>query len=152
MSDVAANERLLRETEAYLHEQIPLTRAMGVTLESWDGVRLVLQAPLEPNHNHLGTAFGGSLSALATLAGYSLVWLMLGDREAHVVVRDSHIRYRHPVRHLLRAECTRPDDETMQAFRHQFAETGRARLSLPVILQEEGKVCVEFEGSFVAMR
>lgn len=146
------SESILRETEAYLHAQIPLTRAMGVTLESWDGSRLVLQAPLEPNHNHLGTAFGGSLSALATLAGYSLLWLMLGDREAHVVVRDSHIRYRHPVRGTLRAACSRPDDETMQAFRRQFAETGRARLSLPVIIEEDGEICVEFEGTFVAMR
>ena len=146
------SESLLRETEAYLHEQIPLTRAMGVTLESWDGTRLVLQAPLEPNHNHLGTAFGGSLSALATLAGYSLVWLMLGDREAHVVVRDSHIRYRHPVRGPLRAVCSRPDDETMQAFRQQFAESGRARLTLQVVIEHDGKACVDFEGTFVAMR
>ncbi|MBE2287767.1 MAG: YiiD C-terminal domain-containing protein [Prosthecobacter sp.] len=152
MNDVTANERLLRETEAYLHEQIPLTHAMGVTVESWNGARLVLQAPLEPNHNHLGTAFGGSLSALATLAGYSLLWLMLGDREAHVVVRDSHIRYRHPVRGTLRAACSRPDDAVMEVFRRQFNETGRARLSLPVTIEEDGKVCVEFEGTFVAMR
>lgn len=152
MTDTMASERVLRETEVYLHEQIPLTQAMGVTVESWDGTRLVLQAPLEPNHNHLGTAFGGSLSALATLAGYSLLWLMLGDREAHVVVRDSHIRYRHPVRGTLRAACSRPDDAVMQVFRRQFNETGRARLPLQVTIEEDGKICVEFEGTFVAMR
>lgn len=145
-------ESVLRETEAYLHEQIPLTRAMGVTLESWDGSRLILHAPLEPNHNHLGTAFGGSLSALATLAGYSLLWLVLGDREAHVVVRDSVIRYRHPVQGALRAICRRPEEDEMEAFQLRFAEAGRARLSLHVTIEDAGKVCVEFEGSFVAMR
>ena len=146
------NDRFLRETEVFLHQQIPLTRAMGVTVESWDGRQLILHAPLEPNHNHLGTAFGGSLSALATLAGYSLLWLVLGDREAHVVIRDSAIRYRHPVQGALRAICRRPAEDEMEAFQRQFAETGRARLSLHVTIEDAGKVCVEFEGSFVAMR
>jgi len=145
-------ESVLRETEAYLHEQIPLTRAMGVTLESWDGSRLILHAPLEPNHNHLGTAFGGSLSALATLAGYCLLWLVLGDRQAHIVIRDSTIRYRHPIKGALRAICRRPAEDEMEAFQRQFAETGRARLSLHVTIEDAGKVCVEFAGSFVAMR
>ena len=74
------DEQQLRETEAFFYEQIPLTRAMGVRVESYDGQQLVLTAPLALNHNHLGTAFGGSLSALATLAGYGLLWLDLGDR------------------------------------------------------------------------
>ena len=58
---------ILHDTERFLHEQIPLTKAMEVTLESYDGSQLVVTAPLEPNYNHLGTAFGGSLSALTTL-------------------------------------------------------------------------------------
>ena len=74
------NDDLLRDTERFLHEQIPLTQSMGVTLESYDGTQLVVTAPLEPNHNHLGTAFGGSLSALTTLTGYAMLWLELGDR------------------------------------------------------------------------
>lgn len=152
MNDAPQNEPLLRETEAFLHQQIPLTRAMGVTVESWNGRQLVLQAPLEPNHNHLGTAFGGSLCALATLAGYGLLWLVLGDREAHVVVRESHIRYHHPVRGALRATCSLPAEEEMTAFRRQFAEAGRARLALKAFIEDGGKACVEFEGTFVALR
>ncbi len=151
MNDVPLDDRLLRETENFLHEQIPLTQAMGVSVKSWDGQQLVLQAPLEPNHNHLGTAFGGSLSALATLAGYCVLWLMLGDRQAHIVVRESTIRYRSPVRGALRAVCSRPAEPEMEAFQRKFTETGRASLTLQSAIEEEGKVCVEFEGSFVAM-
>jgi len=146
------SEALLAETERFLHEQIPLTRAMGVSVRSWDGQRLWISAPLEPNHNHLGTAFGGSLSALATLAGYSLLWLLLGDREAHIVIRDSSIRYRHPVRGDLHAFCERPGQEAWQAFQTQFTSTGKARLSLRVEIVEADQVCVEFEGVFVALR
>jgi thioesterase domain-containing protein len=94
--------------EHFLRGKIPLTRAIGVQVESMDPGGLVLTAPLEPNHNHLGTAFGGSLAALATLAGYALLWLELGDQEAHIVIRRSQLDYRHPVTGTLRAFCHRP--------------------------------------------
>ena len=86
-----SNHHLLRETEAFLHDQIPLTQAMGVRLESYDASGLILTAPLAPNHNHLGTAFGGSLATLAILAGYTLLWLELGDRSSHIVIQESQI-------------------------------------------------------------
>lgn len=146
------NDNLLRDTERFLHEQIPLTLAMGVTLESYDGTQLVVTAPLEPNHNHLGTAFGGSLSALATLTGYAMLWLQLGDHKAHIVIRESTIRYKHPVRGTLRAVCLRPEDVTLATFRQQFARTGKAHVRLQVRLEHADQTCVEFDGDFVALR
>jgi thioesterase domain-containing protein len=146
------SEALWRETEAFLHEQIPLTRAMAVAVRSWDGRELHLTAPLGPNHNHLGTAFGGSLSALATLAGYSLLWLLLGSREAHIVIRESKIRYRRPVRGELHAVCRHPGETAWAAFAEQFGGTGKASLTLAAQIVEAGEVCVEFSGEFVALR
>src|SRR6266446_4830743 len=116
-----SNEQQLRETEAFFHEQIPITRAMGVHVEAYDGSRLTLTAPLALNHNHLGTAFGGSLSAVATLAGYGLLWLELNDRTAHVVIREGTISYRRPVRGEIRAVCRRPEEAAVAAFKAEFA-------------------------------
>ena len=52
---------------------LPWIPRFGISIHlALDGLSLlmvVLTAPLEINHNHLGTAFGGSLAALATLAG-----------------------------------------------------------------------------------
>ena len=146
------NDDLLRDTERFLHDQIPLTRAMGVKLESYDGEKIVVTAPLEPNHNHLGTAFGGSLSALTTLTGYAMLWLQLGDRTAHIVIRESTIRYKRPVSGTLRAVCQRPDDEMLAAFKTTFESTGKAHLKLQVQVVLEDQVCVMFEGDFVALR
>lgn len=145
------NEALLRDTEAFLREQIPLTRAMGVRVESWGSGELRLSAPLEPNHNHLGTAFGGSLSALATLAGYSLLWLRLGNRDAHIVIRESVIRYRRPVHGELQAICRSPAEVTWAEFEVRFAETGKANLTLQVSIVENGEECVAFSGEYVAI-
>ncbi|MFI5338120.1 MAG: YiiD C-terminal domain-containing protein, partial [Opitutales bacterium] len=96
--------------EAFLHEQIPLTRAMGLRVAESSPERLVLEAPLEPNRNHLGTAFGGSLHTLPTLACYGALWMVLFEAgiDGHVVVKSSHADYRRPVTGILRAICARP--------------------------------------------
>ena len=143
---------VLGETTAYLHEQIPLTRAMGVKVAAFDGAQLVLTAPLAQNHNHLGTAFGGSLNALATLAGYALLWLQLQDRTAHIVIRKSSVQFHHPVRGELRAECRIPEETVLAEFRRAFARKGKARLELRVEIVEDGSVAVEFTGTFVAVK
>jgi thioesterase domain-containing protein len=143
---------LLRTTTEYLHEHIPLTRAMGAQVASYDGREVVVTAPLAPNHNHLGTAFGGSLSAVATLAGYALLWLELRDRTAHVVIRRSGLQFHRPVRGELRAHCRAPDAATLTAFRETFTRKGKARLELRVEIIEDSHVAVEFTGTFVAMQ
>jgi len=147
-----ADDDLLRATTEYLHEQIPLTRAMGVQVASYDGREVVVTAPLAPNHNHLGTAFGGSLSVMATLAGYALLWLELRDRTAHVVIRRSSLQFHRPIRGELRAHGRAPDATALAEFREVFARKAKARLELRVEIIEDGHVAVEFTGTFVAVR
>lgn len=152
MSSQLHGEALLRDTERYLHQHIPLTRAMGLAVESFAGGTLVLAAPLEPNHNHLGTAFGGSLVTLATLAGYALLWLLLDDRTCHIVVKESRTRYLHPVTGALRAVCRAPAAADLESFQAALARGGKARLTLHATVEEGGRACVAFEGEFVALR
>lgn len=134
----------------YLHEQIPITRAMGVVVESSGDEALAIRAPLSLNHNHLGTAFGGSLSAIATLAAYVFIWTALNDRKAHVVVRDGTSHFRRPVRGDIRAICHSPDAEAMRLFHEEYRRNGRARLRLHTVIEDGGTPAVEFEGTFVA--
>jgi thioesterase domain-containing protein len=67
--------------ELFLHEMIPLAKAMGVGVEVSDASALVLTAPKEQNKNSLNTAFGGSLVSLATLAGYGVVWELMREEK-----------------------------------------------------------------------
>ena len=143
---------LLLETEQFLHEQIPLSKAMGVAVDSYDGETLIVTAPLDVNHNHLGTAFGGSLSAIATLTGYALLWLQLGDRQCHIVVGKSSILYRHPVQGTINAICKRPESADLDAFKTKFNRVGKAKITLQVSVVENGRDCVEFEGVYVALK
>lgn len=135
-----------------LHRKIPITRAMGVQVADYTGDRLVLTAPLAVNVNHLGTAFGGSLNALAVLSGYALLWLELEDGDAHIVIRASSISYDRPVTGELRAVCVRPEAEVMAKFKKMFCERGRSRINLSATIEEQGSVAVRFQGTFVVMR
>jgi thioesterase domain-containing protein len=141
---------MLRAAEKYFHEQIPITRAMGVRVVANDENGFVIEAPVALNSNHLRTAFGGSVNAVATLAAYGFLWLELDDASVHVVVAESSIRFLRPVRETIRAICLRPAADGLAAFRSQFAAKGKARLALRVNVIEAGETAAEFDGVFVA--
>lgn len=143
---------LTRQIQELFYSKIPITRAMGVKVEDYDGERLILSAPLEANVNHLGTAFGGSIHALAVLSGYGLLWLELHDTECHIVIRSSAISYERPVTDDLRATCFRPEAEALEECKKTFHQKGKARIALTATIESEGKTAVRFEGTFVALR
>lgn len=118
------------------------------------GERLVLEAPLEANVNHLGTAFGGSLHALPTLAAYAVLWSLLFEAglDGHVVVKRSSAHYRQPVKGTLRAVCLRPASTAVAGFIADLRRHKKARMELEATVEGAGgRPAVEFSGSFVAL-
>lgn len=142
----------LGDIEKYLHEKIPLTQAMGVHVESYEDGQFIITAPIDRNHNHLNTAFGGSLSAMATLAGYGFLWLELNDPAVHVVIKDSAMKFLRPVLGEIRAICRAPGGEMLEQFKRDFARKGKARILLKSRIVEDDSTAMEFEGTFVALR
>jgi thioesterase domain-containing protein len=140
------------QIQELFHNKIPITRAMRVRVEHYDGERLVISAPLEANINHLGTAFGGSLHALAVLSGYGLLWLEMQDAECHIVIRESSISYEHPVTGEIRAACMRPEAQALSEFKKNFHVKGKARIMLSATIEDQGRTAVRFQGTFIAMR
>lgn len=142
----------LDEAEKFLHQKIPLTRAMGVRVIAQDEKGFVVEAPVALNSNHLQTAFGGSINAVATLAGYGLLWMEIRDQPIDVVIRESSIRFFHPIRTMIRATCLPPVAAALAAFHETLRAQGKARLTLRVQVTEDGRVAAELEGIFVALR
>ena len=123
---------------------------MGVRVVANDGNGCTVEAPVALNSNHLRTAFGGSINAVATLAAYGLLWLELHDPAVHVVVAESTIKFLRPVRETIRAVCQRPGPDEWKAFRTEFERAGKARIKLRVKVVEAEQTAAEFEGTFVA--
>lgn len=154
MSDLVPDSMTTRGLEAFLHEKIPLTKAMGLRVAESNASRLVLEAPLDKNVNHLGTAFGGSLHTLPTLACYAALWTLLREAgiDGHVVVKHSEAFYRAPVTATLRAVCARPPADLVAEFINDLRRHKKARMELTAVVEgANGKPAVEFSGSFVAI-
>ena len=142
---------------AFFRQHLPLAGAMGVRVRQATAARVVLHFPLEPNLNHHGTAFGGSLSAAGILAGWSLLHLRLrdaGEATAGVVVGDSRTRFRRPVAGSFSAVASLADEATWGVFLEGYHSAGRGRLLIKTLLTADGQArpAAVHEGLFVAVR
>ena len=138
----------------YLYAHIPLSRAMGVTVQSLDAGSVTLAAPLAPNINHRGTAFGGSISTLATLAAWSLLRVSTDglDPLPRLVIRRNTVDYDKPVEGDFTATAHAPDAETWQRFLDTLQQRGRARIELSADVMWGDALAASFAGDFVALR
>lgn len=144
------NAEQLDTLRALWHEKIPLTRAMQVKLKVRDGCSVVW-APLVANSNHMNTGFGGSLAALATLAGWAQVWLSLETPEDyHIVIAHTDARFKAPAIDDLEAVAVQPGQETIEKFRRKLKRNSRGALLISVTVFSNQQEVVRFTGKFVA--
>jgi thioesterase domain-containing protein len=141
-----------QELQTYLHEHIPLTRAMQVSVLRATEEGVVLSAPLAPNINHQETVFGGSASAVAILAAWSLVYVRLRQRvpKSRIVIRHNTISYERPMTGAFTARSSAPEPAAWQAFIRTLERRGRARVLMHAVLECDGEQTGELEGEFVA--
>jgi thioesterase domain-containing protein len=142
----------LKKLEEFLHEQIPLTEALGVKIIKSDDSGAEVTAPLAPNRNHLGTVFGGSLHSVLVLSAYLWLFHALEKKgiSNHVVLMSSHTDYLHPVTGEFKAVCPAPKPEDFKRLMRTLERRGRARIRLHAhISTAKGLACV-FSGDFVA--
>ena len=144
------------DSTATLHERlrsIPQVLAMQIELAGESAGRQRLRAPLAPNINDKGTAFGGSLVSLMTLAGWCLVSgrLERAGLEAEVYVADSLVRYLAPLRDDLEAEAWLEEGD-WDSFVTSLRERGKARCRIAACVRlPEGGEAASFSGRFVAL-
>ncbi len=142
--------------QADIDRSIPLARAIGLVITAWDGQRLVMQAPLAPNVNDKGCAFGGSLVSGMTLAGWALVTLALRarDLDCDVFVARGETAYLSPVWKDFRIQATAGDPSAWDVFFATLQTRGKARLRIQSQVQEQGDPtrCATLDASFAAKR
>ena len=130
-----ANTSLAATLEAHILGRIPLARAMQLAVPRYSGDELEMTAPLAPNINDKGCAFGGSMASLLTLAGWGLIELGLRAEgiDCDIYVGDSQLRYHEPVWGELRGVA-------------RFAEPGAlARVIAALREQDKGRADVVCE-------
>lgn len=150
MNDTAA---LVASVQEKLVGQVPLGQFMGLQITSYQPGTVVVSAPLAPNNlNTHGTAFGGSLYCVATMAGWSLVQLsLLADgHDPRVWVTRGEVVYHKPVTDTLEARAELSEQDVAE-FLARFRRKGKARVKVPVTIAQQGEPALTLNVEFAAL-
>ena len=141
------------ELERYIHEHIPLSKGMAVSVVSVEAREVILTARLEPNINHRGTVFGGSASALAILASWALLHVRLkaAGLADNLVIQRNTMEYQLPIPGPFTARASLERPERWPQFTAMLARRGKARITVSAVLEHAGRVVGGFTGEFVAL-
>lgn len=132
---------------------IPIVQALEIKIERLTDESCELSAPLSANHNHKGTAFGGSLYNACVVAAYALVYSKNAKAELDLVIRDANIHYIGPVDKDFRV-VAKIDMQEWSRMISGLSSKGRARIAVTaqVFNQGDSKVLCEFTGDFVFLK
>jgi len=147
------NALMLPEAQALIAQvrsDIPLTSAMQVGVTSYDGKQLVLRVPLQANINDKGTAFAGSISALANLCGWALLTLWVEERfgDCQVAIYRSEMAYRKPLRSDFTARCSLPAATMLEDVAAMLEARGKAKINLDVELAGDDGAAVTMNAGY----
>jgi len=154
----ASQSDIAKRLQRSLYDDIPLVHALALQVRIATPLRVVFSAPLAPNINDKGCAFGGSLASLLTLACWSLLrvhtWEL--DWPADIYVHTSKLLYTAPIWSDFEVVASL-SPEALEQFSHDFASKGRAAAlphadAMTVDAQGEPISALRLDARFVAMR
>lgn len=150
--DNHADDRTRDSLQHWISKIVPL-KALGIEL-IWSGPDdWHLSAPLELNHNHMGTGFGGSIATLATLAGWVQTWLLLDNADDYnIVIANSNVTFHLPVTAAFTARAEVPAAQDIAAFQRCARVRSQAKISVRSEVLCERQCVATFSGRFVARR
>lgn len=153
MAHTSCTKEALDRLEQLITEKMPITQHLQFSLSAGEGNEIIASAPLHANLNHMGSAFGGSISMLTTLTGWAMVHTLLDEmrHQAQILIQEGDIEYLQPIREDLRVICERPDASAVERFQQMLDRWGRARLELQCKVYEAGERAVTFIGQYVAL-
>lgn len=143
----------LHAFEAECRADIPLLDAMQLAFTRYDDLSLWMEAPLAPNINNKGTAFGGSIASICLFGGWAvstLGFIDAGIDNTEIVVHTSEMTFERPARGLLRVRAfVRPEDFEACLARLRAGDTRRIRFDVHVELIHDGARCATMTGVYV---
>lgn len=147
-----ANDAAAAALQAEILEHMPLADAMDIRVSRYTGDEIEMTAPLAPNVNDKGCAFGGSMASLLTLAGWGLIVLGLRSRglECDIYVGDSTVRYHTPVWGELRGVARYAEAGALDALLAGLRDRGKGRTEVICEIAGENRAAATLRARFFA--
>jgi len=143
----------LTRFEAECRADIPLLTAMQLSFISYDKLTLTMEAPLAPNINNKGTAFGGSIASICLFGGWAVATLAFIDNDIHnteIVVYKNEMTFERPARGHLTIKARIESEELEPCLaRLQANDRKRIRLNIHVDLYHDEERCATMDGLYV---
>lgn len=146
----------LRVEAAQAVGSVPILEAMGIRVVDLRPGFAAAELPPEPNVNHFGVTYAGSLFSVAEMLG-GVLSLATFDFEGELagfvpIVKESTIRFRRPALGVVRASASLPDDDIDRVRREALA-TGKGEFVLEAVLTDaQGEVVASTVGTYQVRR
>ena len=139
--------------EAECRRDIPLLNAMHLALVDYDDLVLTMEAPLAPNINNKGTAFGGSIASICLFGGWAVATLAFTDHgidNTEIVVYQNEMTFERPARgHLVVKVVIDRDEFDACLGKLGSGSDERIRFDVGVELFHDEQRCATMRGVYV---
>ena len=100
-----------RDAIHLLADSVPIIGKTGARIESLRDRYARIVMPLEPNVNHIGIMYGGSLFILAELSGGVIWYVSFDHTRFYPIIKEVFIKYRRPAATDVSLDVTLGEDE-----------------------------------------
>ncbi len=135
-----------------LEKAIKIIDKMGMRILDFEKQSVKIMLPKEPNVNHIGTVYAGSLFSLADFAGGVLFFSAFDIRKYFPLLKDVTITFKRPATTDITV-ATSMTSEQAESIKRTADEAGKADWALDLELKDEqGKVCCIAHANFQMRR
>lgn len=129
---------------AYVHEHIPLTRAMQLEITALTDAAVEVFIPYEGNQNHNHVIFGGSMASASVVAAWAVAQVRLDPHAPFTVVGKScTFSFLHPIRGAYGVRAHVP--EGWPEVQVKALTTGRGKCTIDVEIFANDLLCGKAE-------
>ncbi len=137
-----------KDAAAFLEQAVDIIHRTGVKIVELRDRYARIMLPFEPNINHIGTVYGGSLFILAEFSGGVIYYASFDHSRFYPIVKEVFIRFRRPATSdvYLEVELTREQvDEIQNAAEASGKQDWKMNLDLK---DTSGQVCCVVQGTW----
>ena len=137
-----------KEMVTALENIIKIVGKMGVLIEEFDPGFVKVRLPKEPNVNHIGTVYAGSLFSLADYTGGVLFISCFDLKQYYPILKEVTITFKRPATTDVTVEASLTTGE-IEGLKNTADSAGKADCIRDFELKDEnGNVCCVARGSF----
>lgn len=141
-----------RDAVPLLEKAVPLIEKTGVKIVELRDRFARIVMPFEPNINHIGIMYGGSLFILAEFSGGVIYYVSFDTTKFYPIVKEVSIRYRRPATIDVTLEVSLEPGE-VEMIQQAAQKEGKKDWTMDLELKDaHGEVCSIVHGTWQLRR